>query len=250
MRDIEPMIRVMPACNWPSLRVREPPQGSEDVRLMSDLRQAPVPTPLRTAPLDAGLEPALVRPSPGATPFGDCLAMALSSEYWNMGGGRQESCQVGGKAPEGQRDKSLMINGGWLRGVDLNHRPSGVEPEGSWCADHSRLIGCLLPPVGAATSHRRPPGPAPFVCHSGPTRNDTRTRYRGRFGSVPERVPMPGEPLSRATVSCARPPRPAHASSSINPTRPKTPAGTQGSSGKGRLHPKAMTIGPGSRPTG
>ena len=120
MRDIEPMLRVVPGCNWPSLRVKEPPQGSDDMRLMSDLRQAPVSTPFRTARLAAGLEPALVLPSPTAKVFGNYLAMVQESadECTALDKNRriQESCQESAKAAEGQRLKCLMINESWLRG--------------------------------------------------------------------------------------------------------------------------------------
>jgi hypothetical protein len=65
--------------------------------------------------------------------FGNCLVslQSLSELFKPFHGiaGIQESCQVGGEAPEGQRDKSLMINGGWLRGVDLNDQSSGCEPK-------------------------------------------------------------------------------------------------------------------------
>jgi hypothetical protein len=52
--------------------------------------------------------------------FGKCLVslQSIAEHFKPLHGiaGIQEPCQVGGKAPEGQRDKSLMINGGWLRG--------------------------------------------------------------------------------------------------------------------------------------
>jgi hypothetical protein len=48
--------------------------------------------------------------------FGNCLVpfQSFSELFKPFHGiaGIQESCQVDRKAPEGQRDKSLMINGG------------------------------------------------------------------------------------------------------------------------------------------
>lgn len=44
-------------------------------------------------------------------------------------------------------DRSLIIKGGWLQGVELNHSPSGSIPECDWftfCAPP----GDSLPPVG------------------------------------------------------------------------------------------------------
>ena len=161
-------------------------------------------------------ERALIRPSPGPKMFGDCLAMVLSGALWRMlepgRSGRQESCQVGGELAEGQRDKSLMINGGWLRGVALNHRHSGYEPEGpahsrswmSWAvfaATASRGDAAVKETPRTALAAHQPVG-------CGSRRARFRQEQERRPGQVPPALPRRNRDvqLLLVTRSCHRAP--------------------------------------------